>query len=296
MQITLKVDVDTLRGTLEGVPALLKIFSQYNVKATFLFSMGPDNTGRALRRVFRKGFLSKVKRTSVTSHYGIKTLLYGVLIPGPNITEKAGHIMKQVLAEGHEVGVHCYDHVKWQDHVANKDAEWTQIEMQKAYDAFKDCLEIPPTTIGAAGWQINQYALAMEENLGFCYASDVRGTDPFYPMLGDRSSKCVQLPTTLPTLDELIGLKGITENNVDAAVFRASRKVHHYGHVFTLHAELEGMKLLPVMDQLLKKWTDAGDSLGTMSDLYHSLDHDSISQKEIRFGSIEGRAGTLALC
>ena len=42
-------------------------------------------TGRALRRVFRPGFLSKVKRTSVISHYGIKTLMYGTLLPGPHI-------------------------------------------------------------------------------------------------------------------------------------------------------------------------------------------------------------------
>ena len=62
--IGLKVDVDTLRGTREGVPraALLK---KLKLDATFYFSVGPDHTGRALRRVFRKGFAQKVARTSV---------------------------------------------------------------------------------------------------------------------------------------------------------------------------------------------------------------------------------------
>ena len=56
--IALKVDVDTLRGTREGVPRLLSVFVEANARATFLFSLGPDHTGWALRRVFRRGFLS----------------------------------------------------------------------------------------------------------------------------------------------------------------------------------------------------------------------------------------------
>jgi hypothetical protein len=80
--VVLKVDVDTLRGTQEGVPALMRLFEKHAVRATFLFSLGPDHTGRALKRVFRPGFLAKVRRTSVTSHYGMKTLLYG---PGSSV-------------------------------------------------------------------------------------------------------------------------------------------------------------------------------------------------------------------
>jgi hypothetical protein len=78
--ITLKVDVDTLRGTREGVPRLVGLLRRMHIPATFLFSLGPDHTGRALRRMFRRGFLSKVRRTSVASHYGIRTLLYGTLL------------------------------------------------------------------------------------------------------------------------------------------------------------------------------------------------------------------------
>jgi hypothetical protein len=49
-RIALKVDVDTLRGTREGVPALLSMLSAAEAEATFLFSLGPDHTGWALRR------------------------------------------------------------------------------------------------------------------------------------------------------------------------------------------------------------------------------------------------------
>jgi undecaprenyl phosphate-alpha-L-ara4FN deformylase len=54
-RIGLKVDVDTLRGTREGVPRIAALFKRHAVGATFYFSVGPDHTGRAMRRVFRKG-------------------------------------------------------------------------------------------------------------------------------------------------------------------------------------------------------------------------------------------------
>src|SRR5450432_3402780 len=123
--IGLKVDVDTLRGTREGVPRLVALFETLGINATFYFSVGPDNTGRAMRRVFRKGFAQKVARTSVLKHYGLKTLLYGVLLPGPHIGRSGGAEMRSVHEAGFEVGLHTYDHVRWQDYVVKATSAWT---------------------------------------------------------------------------------------------------------------------------------------------------------------------------
>jgi len=294
MQIALKVDVDTYRGTVEGVPALLELFARYQVDATFLFSLGPDHTGRALRRIFRPGFLSKVKRTSVTSHYGYKTLMYGVLLPGPHIGRKAGHILRQTRDAGHEVGVHCYDHVRWQDFVAVKGRNWTARELQRAYDAFVEAMGEKPTTLGAAGWQLNPHVIELEEEMGFAYASDTRGREPFYPEIDGKKSHCLQIPTTLPTLDELLGRDGLDEGNVAEHVFAASREPLAFGHVYTLHAELEGMKLLPVMEKLLTLWRDNGDSLVSLQSHYQSLPPGKLPCKEIVWGEVDGRSGLLA--
>src|SRR5471030_2508040 len=119
MQLALKIDVDTLRGTREGVPNLVELLRKHEAGATFLFSVGPDHTGRAIKRVFRTGFFSKVRRTSVVKHYGVKTLLYGTLLPGPDIGRSCADIMRSVRDAGFEVGIHCYDHIRWQDHVAD---------------------------------------------------------------------------------------------------------------------------------------------------------------------------------
>src|SRR5580693_9558439 len=129
--IGLKVDVDTLRGTREGVPRLAALFKKHGVAATFYFSVGPDHTGRAMRRVFRKGFARKVARTSVLRHYGLKTLMYGVLLPGPDIGREAGAEMRSVYDDGFEVGLHTYDHVRWQDYVATATPAWTRVEFER---------------------------------------------------------------------------------------------------------------------------------------------------------------------
>ena len=85
MKLALKIDVDTYHGTRKGVPRLVQLLKKHDAGATFFFSLGPDHTGRAIKRAFRPGFLSKVSRTSVVSHYGLRTLLYGTLLPGPDI-------------------------------------------------------------------------------------------------------------------------------------------------------------------------------------------------------------------
>jgi len=293
--MVLKVDVDTYLGTIKGVPALLELFERFNVKATFLFSVGPDNTGRAIRRIFRKGFLQKVGRTSVVSHYGIGTLMNGVLKPGPHIGKRASHVMRQVAEQGHEAGIHCYDHVLWQDFVAGKDRIWTQREMQKALGAFTDALQMAPQTIGAAGWQLNRHVIALEEQMGFKYASDVRGREPFIPSMEGVGSNCIQIPTTLPTLDEIIGSDGIDSSNCWETILKKSQLELPYGHVYTLHAELEGMKLIPAMEKLLEHWVAAGFDFVTLNELYGSLDKSLLPQQCIEWGEIDGRSGQLAV-
>ena len=68
-ELAVKIDVDTLKGYLEGVPRLLDILGKRGVRASIFFSMGPDNSGKAIRRIFRKGFLAKMLRTSAPSTY-----------------------------------------------------------------------------------------------------------------------------------------------------------------------------------------------------------------------------------
>jgi len=294
-RIALKVDVDTLRGTREGVPPLARLLSKADAGASFLFSLGPDHTGRAILRVLRPGFLSKVSRTSVLEHYGLKTLLYGVLLPGPDIGRSEAATLRAVRDAGFEVGVHCWDHVLWQDRLLARDAAWAEGEMRRATERHAEVFGAPPRLHGAAGWQFNKAAARAESVLGITYASDTRGRHPFVPVdhhgaeLGPP-----QYPTTLPTLDELIGVGDITVDNVHAHVLALTERATQ-DHVYTLHAELEGMKLRPVFERLIAGWRAQGHTLVDMGELHDDAAAAVLPRHRLELGSVPGRSGLLAV-
>lgn len=294
MKLALKVDVDTYRGTREGVPHLIEILRNHGAGATFLFSLGPDHTGRAIKRMFRKGFARKVKRTSVLSHYGLLTLMYGTLLPGPDIGKRCADILRSVRDAGFEVGVHTWDHVKWQDGLADADEAWTRAEMIKACDRFKEIFGEQPRVHGAAGWQMNRHAYRMTQHLGFDYCSDTRGSHPFVPLYEAEIIACPQLPTTLPTLDELIGRDGITADNVADFILQCSDDPPASGHVYTLHAELEGGRLANTFETLLTGWKARGYELVSLRDYFDSLPAKDLPRHDVSNGEVEGRSGTLA--
>jgi peptidoglycan/xylan/chitin deacetylase (PgdA/CDA1 family) len=291
MKLALKIDVDTYRGTREGVMPLVSLLQQMGAQATFLFSLGKDHTGWAIKRAFKPGFMKKVSRTSVLEHYGLKTLLYGTLLPGPDIGRRCTEIMRKVGSEGFETGIHTWDHVKWQNNVADKDAAWTAHEMKSAAMRYEDIFGEPAHVHGAAGWQMNPHAFRLTQQLGFRYASDTRGKSPFIPVQNAEIIACPQLPTTLPTLDELIG----SVEDPAAHLFELCENPPETGHVYTLHAELEGMKLISLFEKLLQGWKERGFELVSLEQYFESLQHKDFPRHEIVYEEIPGRAGNLAM-
>jgi undecaprenyl phosphate-alpha-L-ara4FN deformylase len=304
--LTLKIDVDTLRGTREGVPALVRMLVRHQAQATFLFSLGPDHTGWALRRALRPGFFSKVARTSVVEHYGIKTLLYGTLLPAPDIGRLCAQEMRAVEAAGFECGIHAWDHVEWHDKVRNKDAAWTGAMMARAEARFAAIFGHAAATIGAAGWQMNEAAFARHDATGYRYASDGRarllenGTlaDPRCGPYRRPGSACIELPTTLPTLDELLGrtVGGtmLDEANVAAHILSLTAGAAR-DHVFTLHAELEGQKLAPIFEQLLAGWRTQGYQFASLAGLFKKVKDSPVPEYAGGWGALPGRSGELVL-
>ena len=209
-RLALKIDVDTYRGTLRGVPMLVELLQKHQAQATFLFSLGPDHTGRAIKRFFRPGS----KKNPVARHYGLRTLMYGTLLPGPDIGKRCANILRTVHDTGYEVGIHCWDNVRWQDGIATADNPWVETEMGKACQRYEEIFTEKPKTHGAAGWQMNRHALRLTQRMGFTYSSDGRGKFPYLPVIDGEIIACPQLPTTLPTLDELLGVDDLSVDNV----------------------------------------------------------------------------------
>ncbi len=293
--LSIKIDVDTDRGTRIGVPNLLALFDEFGVKATFLFSLGPDNTGRAIKRIFRPGFFSKVSRTSVVSVYGIRTLMNGVLLPGPHVGRRNEAVMRLAREKGHETGIHCYDHIRWQDGVMKMTEAQVRNEFNKAAKEYERIFGEPARTHGAAGWQANAYSCRAEDEAGLLYASDCRGTHPFFPRAGGRVFRTIQIPSTMPTLDELIGRPEHPEDKL----------VDHYlgllrpgtPNILTIHAELEGMMYLSLFRSFLEKATARDIRVVLCRHVAAELlkDPSKVPVCDLASGSVDGRSGTLAV-
>ncbi len=293
--LAIKIDVDTDRGTRIGVPNLLALFDEFGIKATFLFSLGPDNTGRAIKRIFRPGFLSKVSRTSVVSTYGIRTLLNGILLPGPHIGRRNESVMRSARKKGHEVGIHCYDHIRWQDGLIHMNREDVFTEFGKARKEFERIFGEQAKTAGAAGWQANNLSLEAYDDAGLLYASDARGTRPFYPRVRGAVYRTIQIPTTLPTLDELLGRPEYPEERLAEHYLSLLRP--DALNVLTIHAELEGMKKQAFFRSLLDHLRARQIRVVRLDEFARDLlrKPSAIPRCDLIFGAVDGRSGTLAV-
>ncbi|KAF0218680.1 MAG: polysaccharide [Geobacteraceae bacterium] len=288
--IAIKVDVDTYIGTREGVPMLLEILDRFGIHATFYFSMGPDNSGKAIRRIFRKGFLKKMLRTRAPSIYGGRTLLYGTILPPPMIASSFPETLKKTEQMGHEVGIHCWDHVKWHDLLPWMPKKTVAMELGRACALFEDILGHRTKTTAAPGWTVSADSLEIQDAMFLSYCSDSRGHSPFFPVFDGRRFNTLQIPTTLPTMDELLGENGITSETINdhyLSLIRPGLNVH------TIHAELEGRVMAPVFIDLLQRLQKQGASFITLAEAAAETGKHA-SDFPLAMGEIAGRAGLVA--
>jgi peptidoglycan/xylan/chitin deacetylase (PgdA/CDA1 family) len=290
--VAIKVDVDTYAGTRDGVPRLLEIMEAAGIKATFYFSMGPDNSGKAIRRIFtRKGFLKKMIRTGAPSAYGLKTMLYGTLLPAPQIAASFPEVLKETAALGHETGVHCWDHVLWHDYLGKFSPERVEEQLGQGVKLFEEIMGTKPKTTAAPGWTVSANSLAFQDELGLDYCSDGRGSAPFYPVFAGKRYRTLQIPSTWPTLDEILGDRGITAENVND--FYLSQ-LQDGLNVHTVHAEMEGGVMASSFVELIDRLKGKGCRFVTLAEAAAAC-RQTAPDAPLTMGEIPGRAGLVAI-
>lgn len=291
--VGIKVDVDTHAGMQKGVLRLIKVLKNYHIKASFFIPMGQDHTGRTIKRVFtRKGFLKKAGRVGVIKTYGITTLLYGIILKGPEIAKKGAHIINELIAEGHEVGIHGFDHVYWHDYIKHLSREQTEKILNACVKVYKEITGKDPVSFAAPGWHINAHALDFFEKKGFVYSSDTRGEMPFFPVMENKRFSVIQIPSTLPTLDEVVGIEGNDPITL-AAYFSGLLKDGL--NIFTIHAELEGNRWIDFFELFIKKAIDKGFVFKRLIDIAYVLrEKETLPFCEIFYSTIKGRAGDVS--
>ena len=264
MKLALKIDVSTVLGIKKGVPALMTLLHQYKANASFMFSLGPAR---------HKNFLARA------------------LLPTPDLSRRSALTMQAVQDAGFDVALQCWDNQRWQAQAATATPVWIESTMRQAHTEYEKIMGRPSAGVGAAGWQMNVHALRMTQRLGYQWASDCRGSHPFVPVWHAELVLCPQLPTTLPTLDELIGTEDLTIDNVHQRLNRLTA-IQIKNHVFQLNAEREGLALLEVMPRLLEGWLDQGYELVSLSQLRETLDIKKLPRHEVIIDTMQNTSST----
>jgi undecaprenyl phosphate-alpha-L-ara4FN deformylase len=289
-RVGLRIDVDTFRGTRQGVPRLLDIFAQHNIRASFFFSVGPDNMGRHLWRLIKPAFLLKMLRSKAASLYGWDILLAGTMWPGRKIAPALPEVFKATRRAGHEIGLHAWDHYQWQTYVERMPRWRIKQEIQKGYDMLNQTLAMKPVCSAAAGWKCTQDVLAEKEAYPFRYNSDCRGQTIFRPMVNGRPGT-PQIPVTLPTYDELVGRDGVTNDNYNEKLLDMIQPQQL--NVLTIHAEVEGIVCSDMFDDFLQRAKQRHLQFVPLGALLP--DPDSIPPGYIKVDELAGREGTLCI-
>jgi undecaprenyl phosphate-alpha-L-ara4FN deformylase len=294
VEVALKIDVDTHQGLELGVPRLAAMLEREGVAASFYVSMGPDNSGRAILRVFRnRGFLSKMFRTKAVSMYGTRTILSGTMLPSRPIALSFPEIIRALRARGFEVGVHGYDHVRWQDHLDEIGEAGVHNELEDAFEAYRAILGEASKSFAAPGWRTNDAALIALDAMGLDYRSDTRGVAPYRCVVEERVLATPEIPTTLPTLDEVMGRSDLSDDSAVRDFYLSLCKPDAL-NVHTIHAETEGMGQLENFTALIRALKERGATFVQLREVSWRLNRAELPTCEVVRTTLRGRAGWIS--
>jgi peptidoglycan/xylan/chitin deacetylase (PgdA/CDA1 family) len=199
-------------------------------------------------------------------------------------------VLLETEQQGHEVGIHCWDHVKWHDYLPWFPKHLTAMELGRASALFEEILGHRAVTTAAPGWTVSPDSLEVQDALGLAYSSDGRGTAPFYPVMAGRRFRTLQIPTTLPTADEILGENGVKPDNIHDFYCSSLKEGLN---VLTIHAELEGNAIRPSFIRMLERFRAEGVRCITLGEVARDISNAPACQ--LYMGEIAGRAGNVAI-
>ncbi len=288
--VGLRVDVDTLKGTQEGIPYLLDVFEKHKILSSIFFSVGPDNMGRHLWRLLKPAFLIKMLRSNAPGLYGWSILLQGTFWPGRNIAKNAGAEIKAACDAGQEIGLHAWDHHLWQQKADFMTAKEAAQQLDLGYSSLQSIASRPVHCSAVAGWKCTETILLEKQHYNFSYNSDCRGDSIFIPVVNGQPLSTPQIPVTLPTYDEIIGQDGINDQNYNEHMLSLIKPDQL--NVLTIHAEVEGISRRKLFERFLDLAKQQGIIFTSLNKLLPE-NQSELPHHTIELKSLPGREGTL---
>ena len=280
----LKIDVDTYQGMKRGVPRLLSLLRDEGLRATFYLSIGPDASGRAILQILKNPrFLKKMVRTRAASLYGLRTALYGTLLPSPLIALSFPEMVCRIMAEGHEVQFHAWDHRRWQDELTVRPEGWIRDWFNRGIAGFERLTGGNPSSFGAPAWLIDDRVLAIIAPCRFDYLSCTRAKSPFI----HEGINLIEIPSDLPCFEEIRLLDG--EDQILSELRSGGI------HVLPVHAEVEGGLMSEKFIRLIHAVKKMDYGFLPLNEILPLLDRGGLITRRFRLELLPGRSAPCAV-
>jgi undecaprenyl phosphate-alpha-L-ara4FN deformylase len=295
--LALRVDIDTYWGCRDGVPRLARALDRLGVRASFFAVAGRDTSGRHVERLKQPGYLRRLRAVGVVRtlrRLRFRSLLYGLVLPGPLVAGGNAALLRALATGGHEIGCHGLDHAAWAEHVQDYEPDRVRHEWAQAQAALEAALGFRPESGAAPNWRVSDAALEVFDEQPWAYRSDVRGRAPFLPVTASGERATLQIPVTLPACHELMAVEDLTLPATAARVVGALDPARP--NVWNLHDWFEGLRAPWIVAEVVTAARARGYRVVTMRELADELkaSGEPIPTARVERRPIPGGVGTVS--
>ena len=196
---TLRVDLESFKGIKEGVPKLLDLLKKYNLKASFYLTIGGESNIFEILKYRNKLKSSGERKIRIWS---LKEKLRMVLFPRDFVKENK-KILKRILEEGHELGLHGWKHREWTRGLEKINVEKT---VNKSIKKYIKIFEKNPISFLSPGYNVNKKVLEILEKNKIKFTSDFPGNkSKFYGKIKNIPIT-IQGKNKMPIIEYLVSL------------------------------------------------------------------------------------------
>ncbi len=250
----LRVDLESDKGIKKGLPQILDLLKKHNVKVSFYLTMGGESGLFDLIRYRKKLKTAGERKIQV---FGFFEKLRIAFFPRDFVKENM-RLLKRILAEGHELGIHGWKHRAWTRGIDEIDIEK---HVTLSVEKFKKMFGVYPSSFSAPGFNTNKRIIKIVKDNNIKVISDLPGKGPFLV------DGLVNVPITIkgnnntPIIEYLVS-KGKRDDEIIEAILKEIDKLKYAG--FYIHGIYEGIEKVDMLDRLIKRLKETGREVITI--------------------------------
>ena len=231
----IRIDVDSARDV-ALLPELLDLLLLLDVKATFFVTTGPDRLALNLFKYITNPRSSIRFIKSKPLRYGSHSL--NGLLRKTQVETACPEVLLRILKEGHEIGLHGYDHYAWIRNLRSMDETRIKELISNGLEALKAVTGADIRGFASPGFTVTNAFLRAIDALGFDYSSDFKSNkpmSPFYPQTETKGDSVLQVPVSMDSIGELF-IAGYSDSQIKAKMCKNMDVWHAKRVPFVIYA------------------------------------------------------------